>query len=183
MPQICHNKFWLLIGARSAEITWTAVNPRTTFEYIGARPHDPPVKVDLAKKRREKEERAESDEPVMTSDGPELKQTQKSRDDVPYLRPMESLAEDVLYRPRFDPEVQAIVVDINLAHPFSKAVFSVSPGEGKRSVPRKATTAVQQLIYILGHAEHMLNDDPDNRDLLAQFRRYASMNLRALLAD
>ena len=138
--------------------------------------------VDLAKKRREKEEKAESAEPA-NDDSPNRKLKQKARDDVPYLRPTEFLAEDVLYRPRFDPEVQAVVVDINLAHPFSKAVFSVSPGEGKRSVPRKATTAVQQLIYILGHAEHMLNDEPDNRELLAQFRRYASMNLRALLAD
>ena len=85
--------------------------------------------------------------------------------------------------PTANPAVQSVVVDINLAHPFSKAVFSVSPGEGKRSVPRRATTAVQQLIYVLGHVEHMLNDELENRELFEQFRRYASMNLRALLAD
>jgi len=138
--------------------------------------------VDLAKKRREKQAKAESAEPSKNGEARE-KARKKMREDVPYLRPLDSLPEDVLYRPIFDSDLQAVVVDINLAHPFSKAVFSVSPGEGKRSVPRKATTAVQQLIYILGHAEHMLNDEPSDRELLEQFRRYASMNLRALLAD
>ncbi|MDX6403866.1 MAG: hypothetical protein QOH70_1321 [Blastocatellia bacterium] len=138
--------------------------------------------IDLAKKRREKQAKAESGEPSKSGDS-KGKTAPKSREDIPYLRPQESLPEDVLYRPIFDPEVQSVVVDINLAHPFSKAVFSVSPGEGKRTVPRKATTAVQQLIYVLGHVEHMLNDEPENRELLEQFRRYASMNLRALLAD
>ena len=138
--------------------------------------------IDLAKKRREKEAKAESSEPEKATT-PQQKGVTKRRDDIPYLRSQESLPEDVLYRPIFDPKVQSLVVDINLAHPFSKAVFSVSPGEGKRSVPRKATTAVQQLVYILGHAENMLNDEPENRELLEQFRRYVSMNLRALLAD
>ena len=137
--------------------------------------------IDLAKKRREKEAKAESSE-APTNGTTKAKATPK-RDEIPYLRSQDSLPEDVLYRPIFDPTVQALVVDINLAHPFSKAVFSVSPGEGKRSVPRKATTAVQQLVYILGHAENMLNDEPENRELLEQFRRYVSMNLRALLAD
>jgi hypothetical protein len=138
--------------------------------------------IDLAKKRRQKQAMAESTEPDknVISAG---KVAPKVREDIPYLRPQESLPEDVLYRPIFDPAVQSVVVDINLAHPFSKAVFSVSPGEGKRTIPRRATTAVQQLMYVLGHVEHMLNDEPENRELLEQFRRYASMNLRALLAD
>jgi hypothetical protein len=138
--------------------------------------------VDLAKKRREKEAKAESAEPDK-NDGHKGKPAPKVRKDVPYVRPQESLPEDVLYRPMFDPDVQSVVVDINLAHPFSRAVFSVSPGEGKRSVPRRATTAVQQLMYVLGHVEYMLNDAAENRELLEQFRRYASLNLRALLAD
>jgi Histidine kinase-, DNA gyrase B-, and HSP90-like ATPase len=138
--------------------------------------------VDLAKKRREKQAKAESSEPDKIASS-QVKPTSKVREDIPYVRPQEFLPEDVLYRPIFDPAVQAVVVDINLAHPFSKAVFSVSPGEGKRAVPRKATTAVQQLMYVLGHVEHMLNDEPENRELFEQFRRYASMNLRALLAD
>lgn len=137
--------------------------------------------VDLAKKRREQQRKAEGGPDAPSSEG---KQKGRSKHkDVPYLRPQNHLPEDVLYRPMFEPEMQAVVVDVNLAHPFSKAVFSISPGEGKRSVPRKATTAVQQLLYVLGQVEYSLNDNEDNRELLDQFRRYASMNLRALLAD
>lgn len=139
--------------------------------------------VDLAKKRREQQRKADDPQPGATNGGG-AKQKEKSRKkDVPYLRPQEHIAEDVLYRPIFDGEVNSVVVDVNMNHPFSKAVFSVSPGEGKKAVPRKATTAVQQLIYVLGHTEYQLNDDQENNELLQQFRRYASMNLRALLSD
>jgi hypothetical protein len=141
--------------------------------------------VDLARKRKEQREQAEEPQPQNGgSSGAKMKEKEKARKkDVPYLRPQDSLPEDVLYRPLYDPELRSVVVEVNLAHPFSKAVFSVSPGEGKKSVPRKATTAVQQLLYVLGHVECMLNDEGDNGDLMGQFRRYASMNLRALLAD
>jgi hypothetical protein len=101
--------------------------------------------------------------------------------DIPYLIPKESLPGDVLYRPIYDGELQSVVVEINLSHPFSKAVFSVSPGEGRGSLPRKATTATQQLLFVLGAAEYGLAGDDGNEKLLEQFRRYASMNLRALL--
>ncbi len=138
--------------------------------------------IDLAKKRREQQERAETDEPGRNG-GRKGKKPAKATKEVAYLRPQSRLPEDVLYRPMYDPEVRSVVVDVNLDHPFSKAVFSVSPGEAKRSVPRKATTAVQQLLYVLGQAEYMLNDEEDNRELLDQFRRFASLNLRALLAD
>ena len=138
--------------------------------------------IDLAKKRREQQERAETVEPGKNG-GKKGKKTGKASKEVAYLRPQSRLPEDVLYRPMYDPEVRSVVVDVNLDHPFSKAVFSVSPGEARRSVPRKATTAVQQLLYVLGQAEYMLNDEEDNRELLDQFRRFASLNLRALLAD
>ncbi len=101
--------------------------------------------------------------------------------DVPYLAPRESLPGDVLYRPMFDGSVQSVVVEVNLAHPFAKAVFSAPPGEGRNSVPRKATTAIQQLLYCLGAAEYGLAGDDDNEKIIEQMRRYASMNLRALL--
>jgi hypothetical protein len=134
--------------------------------------------VDTARKRRED---------ANEKNDPERKPTQKgvpkTRKDVPYLLPKDSLPEDVLYRPLYSGDLQNVVVEVNLSHPFSKAVFSVSPGEGKKAVPRKATTAAQQLLYILGHAEYSLAGDGENRQLLEQFRRYASMNLRALLAD
>jgi hypothetical protein len=100
-----------------------------------------------------------------------------------YLRPVDSLPEDVLYRPLLDATVGGLVIEVNLSHPFSKAVFEVSPGEAKKAVPRRATTAVQQLLYILGYCEDGLSDEQENRELFGQFRRYLSMNLRALLAD
>jgi hypothetical protein len=138
--------------------------------------------IDLAKKRAEQREKAESTPPGANG-GRKGRQGKKSPKEIPYVRPQDTLPEDVLYRPIFDPELQSVVVDVNLAHPFSKAVFSVSPGEGKRSVPRRATTAVQQLLYVLGQVEWGLNDSEDNRELLDQFRKYCSLNLRALLAD
>ena len=140
--------------------------------------------VDLARKRKEQREKAEESEPQNGGSGGKAKAKEKTqRKDVPYLRPQNQMAEDVLYKPIYDPELRSVVVDVNMAHPFSKAVFSVSPGEGKKSVPRKATTAVQQLLYVLGHVEYSLDEDENNRQLLNRFRRYASMNLRTLLAD
>jgi hypothetical protein len=139
--------------------------------------------VDLARKRKEQREKAEESEPQNGGNGAKTKAKERTRGrDVPYLRPQNQLAEDVLYKPIYDPELRSVVVDVNMAHPFSKAVFSVSPGEGKKSVPRKATTAVQQLLYVLGHVEYSLDEDENNRQLLNRFRRYTSMNLRTLLA-
>ena len=138
--------------------------------------------IDLAKKRREKQAKAETTNGGK-SGGSKTTPDKDTKKDIPYVRPVESLPEDVLYRPLYDPDLKTVIVEVNLSHPFSKAVFSVSPGEGKRSLPRKATTSVQQLIYVLGHVEYMLNDPEENRELLDQFRRFASLNLRALLAD
>jgi hypothetical protein len=101
---------------------------------------------------------------------------------APYLRPMKSLPEDVLYRPLLDADLGGLVVEVNVAHPFSKAVFEVSPGDGRKSVPRRATTAIQQLLYVLGYCED-LSDEGEHQELFEQFRRYVSMNLRALLAE
>lgn len=151
-----------------------------TNSLIGSRQR---LIVDLARKRREQREQAEESQPPAGANGTKAKAKEKARKDIPYVRAKDQLSEDVLYRPIYDAELRSVVVDVNMAHPFSKAVFSVSPGEGKKSVPRKATTAVQQLLYVLGHVEYSLNEDEDNRELLNQFRRYASMNLRALLAD
>lgn len=140
--------------------------------------------VDLARQRREQKKQAEETRPQNVTNGAKAKEKEKAqRKDIPYLRPQDQLPEDVLYRPIYDPELRSVVVDVNLAHPFSKAVFSVSPGEGKKSIPRKAATAVQQLLYVFGHVEWMLNEQEENRELMDQFRRYSSMNLRALLAD
>ncbi len=44
-----------------------------------------------------------------------------------------------------------------------------------------AATATQQLIYTLGSTEWSLTVDEDQERLFEQYRRYASMNLRALL--
>lgn len=101
--------------------------------------------------------------------------------DIPYLQPVESLPADVLYRPIYNGELKAVVVQVNKQHPFYKAVFSSSSGEGRDSLPRRATTATQQLIYVLGLTEWGLTDDADQERLFEQFRRFASMNLRALL--
>jgi hypothetical protein len=100
-----------------------------------------------------------------------------------FLRPVASLPQDVLYRPLLDGDVGGLVVEVNLAHPFSKALFEVSASQGKKSIPRRATTAIQQLLYVLGYCEDSLSDDNEQRELFEQFRRYVSMNLRALLAD
>jgi hypothetical protein len=101
--------------------------------------------------------------------------------DIPYLQQVDSLPADVLYRPIWNGDLSAVVVQINRSHPFYKAVFSTSKGEGRDSLPRTATTATQQLIYILGATEWSLSNDEDQERLFEQYRRYASMNLRALL--
>jgi hypothetical protein len=105
-----------------------------------------------------------------------------AKKDVNYLVPVGSLPDGMLYCPRF--ENGSVQVDVSLSHPFSKAVFSGSASEtkeAKKNVPRKATTAVQQLIYILGLTEFMFPEqDPTIFDL---FRRHASLNLTGLLAD
>ena len=101
--------------------------------------------------------------------------------DIPYLQPVDSLPADVLYRPIWNGDLSSVVVQINRSHPFYKAVFSTSKGEGRDSLPRTATTATQQLIYVLGSTEWSLSPDEDQERLFEQYRRYASMNLRALL--
>lgn len=101
--------------------------------------------------------------------------------DIPYLQQVDTLPADVLYRPIWNGDLSAVVVQINRSHPFYKAVFSSSPGEGRDSLPRTAATATQQLIYTLGSTEWSLAIDEDQERLFEQYRRYASMNLRALL--
>lgn len=101
--------------------------------------------------------------------------------EIPYLQPVDNLPADVLYRPIWNGDLSAVVVQINRSHPFYKAVFSSSKGEGRDSLPRTATTATQQLVYILGSTEWSLSADEDQERLFEQYRRYASMNLRALL--
>lgn len=100
-----------------------------------------------------------------------------------FLRPSDQLPDGVLYRPLRDPEV-GLVVEVNVSHPFAKAVFEAS-GEAesasKRSVPRRATTAIQQLLYVLGFCEFTMSDEEETQRLFDQYRRYVSMNVTALL--
>jgi histidine kinase/DNA gyrase B/HSP90-like ATPase len=101
--------------------------------------------------------------------------------DIPYLQPVQSLPADVLYRPIWSGDVNAVVVQVNKSHPFYKAVFSSSSGEGRDSLPRAAATATQQLIFVLGATEWNVATDEELERLFEQYRRFASMNLRALL--
>jgi hypothetical protein len=120
---------------------------------------------------------------------PDALQTPKPRAfDGGYLQPADVLTCGVLYRPLLDGSLGGLVVEVNLSHPFAKAVFEVSPGEtkvgdAKRRVPRRATTAMQQLLYVLGYCEFTMTNDEDSDDarMFEQFRRYVSMNLSALL--
>ena len=75
------------------------------------------------------------------------------------------------------------MIEVNVSHPFAKAVFEGEADNAKRSVPRRATTAIQQLLYVLGHSEFHMSDDEDGENalLFEQYRRYLSMNLSALL--
>jgi hypothetical protein len=105
-----------------------------------------------------------------------------------YLRPVDNLPGAVLYRPLMDGEVGGLVVEVNVSHPFAKAVFEASGGEStsanaNRSVPRRATTAMQQLLYVLGYCEFTMSDyeDGETARLFEQYRRYVSMNVTALL--
>lgn len=149
--------------------------------------------VDIARKRkiqREKEsttttttEKSTNTAAKKVEKKPVTPEKPEKRETASYLVPRDSLPEDVLYRPIFHPDLKTVVVEVNLSHPFSKAIFAISASEGKGTLPRKATTAAQQLLFVLGDVEHSLNDDDMNRELFNQFRRYASMNLRALLAD
>ena len=100
-----------------------------------------------------------------------------------YLRAVDHLPDGVLYRPLMDGEV-GLVVEVNISHPFAKAIFEASVGESEnsgRSVPRRATTAIQQLLYVLGYCEFTMGDDEESVRLFEQYRRYLSMNLSALL--
>ena len=110
---------------------------------------------------------------------------------APYLRAVDSLPDGVLYRPLLDGEVGGLVVEVNISHPFAKAVFEAAgveagAGNGKRAIPRRATTAIQQLLYVLGYCEYTMSGDDDDEDgetarLFEQYRRYLSMNVTALL--
>jgi hypothetical protein len=111
---------------------------------------------------------------------------------APYLRAVDNLPDGVLYRPLLDGEVGGLVVEVNISHPFAKAVFEAAgvetgAGNGKRAVPRRATTAIQQLLYVLGYCEYTMSGDDDDDDdgetarLFEQYRRYLSMNVTALL--
>jgi hypothetical protein len=107
----------------------------------------------------------------------------------PYLRAVDILPDGVLYRPLMDGEVGGLVVEVNVTHPFAKVVFEAaaieaSAGNGKRAVPRRATTAIQQLLYVLGYCEYTMSGDDDDDEtarLFEQYRRYLSMNVTALL--
>jgi len=105
---------------------------------------------------------------------------------LPYLRAVEALPDGVLYRPLIDGEVGGLVVEINISHPFAKTVFEAAApdtGSGKRSIPRQATTAIQQMLYVLGYCEYTMSDDEDGEisRIFDQYRRYLSMNVAALL--
>lgn len=103
-----------------------------------------------------------------------------SNSDTAFLRPSDTLPFGILYRPVYDGEIGSVVVEVNLSHPFSKAVFSVPPeADGKRKVARQATTAVQQLLYILGATEYAF--PMENTDLFEQYRKLASLNLGAIV--
>lgn len=52
-----------------------------------------------------------------------------------------------------------------------------------RKPRRVGQPATQQLIYTLGSAEWSLTLDEDQERLFEQYRRYASVNLRALLSN
>jgi len=112
---------------------------------------------------------------------PLLPAPKSSLRDIPYLQPVESLPGDVLYRPMWVGQLNAVVVQVNMQHPFYKAVFSTSSGEGRDSLPRAAATATQQLIFVLGLTEWSFADTEEFERLFEQYRRFASMNLRALL--
>jgi|GEM_PF-6472555 len=101
-----------------------------------------------------------------------------------YLRPVDSLPDGVLYRPLIDGEIGGLIVEVNITHPFAKTVFEAPVVEtGRRAVPRRATTAIQQLLYVLGYCEYTMSDDDDGETarLFDQYRRYLSMNVTALL--
>ncbi|MDI3562886.1 ATP-binding protein [Bradyrhizobium sp. Arg816] len=124
-----------------------------------------------------------SDQPSEQTPPPAVK-----RGFAPYLRAVDSLPDGVLYRPLMDGEVGGLVVEVNISHPFAKTVFEAAgiesgAGNGKRAVPRRATTAIQQLLYVLGYCEYTMSGDDDDETgrLFEQYRRYLSMNVTALL--
>ncbi|MFX8723602.1 hypothetical protein ABTM71_19245, partial [Acinetobacter baumannii] len=86
-----------------------------------------------------------------------------------YLRAVDSLPDGVLYRPLLDGDVGGLVVEVNISHTFAKAVFEAAGGDAgagnsKRAVPRRATTAIQQLLYVLGYCEYTMSGDDDDDD-------------------
>jgi len=129
------------------------------------------------------------DEFTSTAENPTEPTPSPKRGFSPYLRAVDSLPDGVLYRPLMDGEVGGLVVEVNLSHPFAKAVFEAAAvegggGNGKRAVPRRATTAIQQLLYVLGYCEYTMSGDDDDDEtarMFEQYRRYLSMNVTALL--
>jgi hypothetical protein len=153
---------------------------------IGARAN---LLVDLVKRRKTERIAPHAAPTTPTGVPPSLLPPKPLRPpETGYLRAVDSLPDGMLYRPLLDADF-GIVVEVSLSHVFAKAVFEVSPGEfkpgdAKRSVPRRATTAAQQLLYALGHAEYGMGgdfDDEKQRRMFEQFRRFVSMNLSALL--
>jgi hypothetical protein len=135
------------------------------------------------RKKKAEAEPEPAEEPARTEpkQHPDTKPKKTILRDIPYLQVVETLPADVLYRPIYSGEVKTVVVQVNKSHPFYKAVFSAVTGEGRDSLPRRATTATQQLIYVLGSTEWGLSPDEEQERLFEQYRRFTSMNLRALL--
>jgi hypothetical protein len=115
-----------------------------------------------------------------TSATPIISASARSKSGV--LRAVDNLPGGVLYRPLIDGDVGGLVVEVNISHPFARAVFEASGSENaKRNVPRRATTAIQQLLYVLGYCEFTMSDGEEDDRLFEQYRRYVSMNVTALL--
>ena len=70
-----------------------------------------------------------------------------------------------------------------IEHLLRRAGFGAGQDEIDDYLELGLSTAIQQLLYVLGYCEDSLSDEPEQREVFEQFRRYVSMNLRALLAD
>jgi hypothetical protein len=91
---------------------------------------------------------------------------------------MDELADGLLWEPSVDKNGQ-VYVRVNKSHPFYDKVYRTYASEDPDLVE-----AVDYLLWALAHAEYNIGYDADDKvTIMDDLRRFASMNLRKLLAE
>jgi hypothetical protein len=91
---------------------------------------------------------------------------------------MDELPDGLLWEPSLDKNGQ-VYVRVNKSHPFYDKVYRTYASEDPELVE-----AVDYLLWALAHAEYNIGyDDEVKVSIMDDLRRFASSNLRKLLAE